>query len=166
MSIQNLILVVTVTSTGLIAGLYYAWSCSVIPGIGKLSDVNYLSAIQSMNKEILNPVFFASFMGTLILLPVCTWLHYKSGMSTTFWLLLAASLIYAIGSFGVTMVGNVPLNNTMDKFNVSSATIESMIKQRQNFEIPWNKLHSIRTFATVVSFVLTIIACILKSPVK
>ncbi len=163
MSIQNILLVITVTSAGLIAGLFYGYSCSVNAGLGKLSDSAYLSAMQSINREILNPVFFTSFVGTVLLLPISTWLHYKSGVSTTFWLLLISSLVYAAGTFGVTMAGNVPLNEALDKFNIDSANIESLAKQRENFEMSWNRLHTIRTTASVVVFILVVIACITKS---
>ena len=162
---QQFILIVTATSIGLIAGLFYGYSCSVNNGLGKLSDEGYLTAMQSINREILNTVFFSSFIGTLLLLPISTWFEYKSGISGTFYLLLAATLLYAIGAFGVTMLGNVPLNEALNKFNIPAATADQLAKQRAMFEGTWNRLHSIRTFASVASFILTIIACIKHKPV-
>lgn len=155
------VLILTAVATALIAGLFYAYSCSVNPGLGKLSDEGYLLAMQSINRAILNPVFFASFMGTLLLLPVSTWLQYRSGgASTAFYILFATTIIYGLGTFGVTITGNVPLNEALDKFNVKSASIEEIARQRQLFEIPWNRLNNIRTIANIVSLVLVIIACI------
>ena len=163
MTTQHLTLIITATSMALIAGLFYAYTCSVNIGLGKLSDEGYIAAMQSINREIQNPLFFASFMGTLLLLPISTWLAYRAGSSNTFPLLLAATIIYAIGTFGVTMFGNVPLNNALDKFNLQSASVEKIADQRAIFEIPWNRLHTIRTIASVVSLVLVIMACINKS---
>jgi len=57
-TIQNITLVITTTTTSLIAGLFYAYSCSVNPGLRRLADKEYLTAMQSINKAILNPVFF------------------------------------------------------------------------------------------------------------
>jgi uncharacterized membrane protein len=162
---QNLVLIITAISTGLIAGLFYAYSCSVNPGLGKLSGEGYLAAMQSINREILNPVFFASFMGTLIFLPVSTWMQYRAGVSTTFWLLLAATLLYAIGTFGVTMFGNVPLNDALDKFSLQGASGEEITRHRAQFEIPWNRLHTVRTVASVAALALVIIACVNRSAV-
>ncbi|WP_084239585.1 anthrone oxygenase family protein [Pedobacter africanus] len=155
------VLILTAVAMALIAGLFYAYSCSVNPGLGKLSDEVYILAMQSINRAILNPVFFASFMGTLLLLPLSTWLLYRSGgASTVFYFLFAATIIYAVGTFGVTMVKNVPLNEALDKFNVRSASLEEIAKQRQLFQIPWNNFNNIRTIASIVSLVLVIIACI------
>jgi uncharacterized membrane protein len=158
-SASNIVLVVTATTTALIAGLFYAWSCSVIPGIVRLPDAAYLDAMQVMNRAILNPLFFLSFMGTVILLPVSTYMHYAQPVTTRFWFLLAATLLYCFGTFGVTVVGNVPLNENLDAFNIKSASSEAITAQRTAFEKPWIKLHSIRTLASILALVMTLLAC-------
>lgn len=161
MTLTSIILVVTATVTALIAGLYYAYSCSVNGGLGRLPDMIYLQSMQSINRVILNPAFLFSFMGTLFLLPLSAYLNYAPA-SPRFILLTAAALVYAIGSFGVTIAGNVPLNDALDAFNLQSASAEELANMRTHFEAPWNKLHSIRTYATIVSLVLVIVACLCK----
>jgi uncharacterized membrane protein len=79
-------------------------------------------------------------------------------------LLLVATVIYAVGVFGVTIFGNVPLNEMLDKFNLQSATRDEVKYLRTMFEMPWNKLNLVRTVANIGSLVLVIIAC-LSSPV-
>ena len=158
----NLILLITTTLTGLSAGLLYAYACSVNLGLGRLPDREYLAAMQSINKEILNPVFFAGFFGALILLPVSTYLNYGQPLSSRFIFLLVATLIYVIGVFGVTSLGNVPLNNILAGVNLQSTSPAEITKLRINFEVPWNRLHGIRTIASIVSLVLVILACLNK----
>lgn len=155
----NIILILTTTTTGLMAGLFFAWSCSVIPGLARLPDAGYLAAMQAMNRAILNPLFLAAFIGTLLLLPLSTILHYGRPAPARFWLLLAAAIVYAVGVFGVTMAGNVPLNETLDAFNLGSASASDLAAQRAAFERPWNDLHLIRTWASTLSLLLAIIAC-------
>lgn len=162
MTIQNIILTVTTTLTALIAGLFYAYSCSVNIGLAKLPNDGYITAMQSINREIQNPVFFVSFMGALLMLPISTFFQYKTGAMDSFWLLLIATIIYCIGTFGVTIMGNVPLNEMLDKFNIQSASTEEISSIRNRFEIPWNRFHTIRTIAAVISLILVIIACIIK----
>lgn len=160
MTTQQIILTITATSAGLIAGLFYAYSCSVNLGLGKLNDTAYLSSMQSINNEIMNPIFFATFMGTLLLLPVSTWYEYKNGASANFYLLAGATLVYVVGTFGVTMAGNVPLNEVLERFDIRASSAVEQALQRKNFEQPWNAFHAVRTWASVASFVLVIIACI------
>ena len=162
----DFILLLTATLTALTGGLFYAFSCAVNPGLAKLSDEGYLAAMQSINKEIQNLLFLSSFMGTLLLLPFSTWLQFRAGLTDSFWLLLAATVVYSIGVFGLTMFGNVPLNQALDRFSLSSASAKEMAIQRERFEIPWNRFHRIRTVASVLTVVLVIAALLYRSGIS
>lgn len=159
----NIILILAATSTALIAGLFYSWQVSVTPGIARIGDKAYLESFQAMNRAILNPAFFASFIGTLILLSVATFLTYSNPVTPRFWLLLIATIFYAGGVFGVTMVGNVPLNEALDKINIGAATAEELAARRLTFEGPWNKLNLIRTWFNIGALVLVVIALLWRS---
>ena len=159
-TLANVILVLTATTTALIAGLFYAWSCSVTLGLARLPDTVYIAFMQTTNKAILNPVFFISFLGTALLLPLSTFLHYGPATSHRFSFLLAATLLYFIGVLGVTIFGNIPLNNALADFNLNSASAGAMAAQRAKFEGRWNNLNIIRTIASVLSVMLVIIACL------
>lgn len=140
------------------AGLFYAFSCAVNLGLARLSNAEYVSAMQSINRAIQNPVFFAAFFGAPILLLLSTFLHY--GQSMRFRFLLAATVIYLIGTFGVTVFGNVPLNNTLDRFKLKSASEEEIALQRANFRGRWNNLNTIRTVSSTLAVILLLIACL------
>lgn len=154
----TVLLIITAVLTALIAGLFYAYSCSVVLGLGKLSDAEYLKAMQSINREILNPVFFMSFMGTAILLPVSAF--FLRGQQPVFIFLVLAALAYLIGVFGVTVAGNVPMNDQLDQFNISGSTAEAIKQMRENFEARWNFLNNIRTVFSVITIILVICGCI------
>lgn len=156
----KIILLITTLLTSLISGFFYAYSCSVNPGLARLTDTEYIRAMQSINRAVLNPVFFASFFGTLLLLPVSCWMWFMTeGLSTGFYLLLAASTFYIVGVLGVTGLGNVPLNESLDKFNINVATPQEISAQRTMFEAPWNRYHNVRTWSNIISlgFLLLVI---------
>lgn len=154
----NIILVLTATATALMAGLFYAWSCSVMLGFARLPDREFISAMQATNRAIQNPVFFAAFFGAPIFLMISTILHYNQ--SPRFWFLLAATIIYLVGTFGVTIFGNVPMNNMLDRFNLESAGVEETALERANFESRWNNLNTIRTVSSTLAVILVVIACL------
>ncbi|MBV8253628.1 MAG: DUF1772 domain-containing protein [Chitinophaga sp.] len=149
-----IILIITVCFTGLMAGLFYSWSVSVIPGLAKLNDEQFLSSMQSMNRAILNPLFLIVFTGNILLLAIATWLQFHHEGYRYFML---TSALYMIGVFGITAFGNVPLNDTLDKFDILHAGKEAMAEMRRNFEDPWVKLHTIRTIAAVLAFICGLI---------
>jgi uncharacterized membrane protein len=152
----------TVLFTGLIAGLFYAYSCSVNPGLKALPDADYVKTMQSINIAIQNPVFFFTFMGLLVLFPVTVYQMYRPIPSLDFYLFTIAMAIYFIGVFGITAVCNVPLNEQLAAFNLTSASPNEIAALRNLFEQPWNTFHLVRTIASILSFSLVIIALLLK----
>jgi uncharacterized membrane protein len=156
LSLQNTMLFFTMVFSGLVAGLLYSYSFSVNPGLKAVSDKEYLTAMQSINRAIQNPVFFITFIGLLILLPVCCLLAYKQQIIIPYKFILSATLIYFIGVFGITAFGNIPLNNQLDKFNISAAGPDELVNMRKQFETAWIKWHTIRTIASVISFAIMI----------
>lgn len=157
MTLANVALVLTALTTALMTGLFYAWSCSVMLGFARLSDKEFISAMQATNRAIQNPVFFAAFFGAPIFLPICAFLHYGE---PRFWYLLAAAIIYLLGTFGVTVFGNVPLNNMLDRFDLESASEEETGRQRLNFEGLWNNLNTIRTVSSMLALIFVVIGCL------
>ena len=155
-SIKSITLFSAILLTGLSAGLFYAWAVSVIPGTKKVTDMVYLEVMQSINRAILNPAFFLIFFGSLLLLVVSTIQQFQNGI--TFWVLLAATLTYLFGTFGVTSLGNVPLNDSLDILELAELSADLISKTRQQYEVKWNKLHMIRTVFSVLSFLLSLLS--------
>jgi uncharacterized membrane protein len=158
MVFENIILVLAGTLTALVTGLYFGYSVSVNGGLHRLNDSEYVKAMQSINAVIQNPLFFVSFIGPVILLPLAAFLH-RDANSIQFSLLLASSALYIAGSFALTLVGNVPLNQRLAKFDASKASGNEIVQARAGFEKPWNRLHAIRTIASIAATVLIFVAC-------
>jgi uncharacterized membrane protein len=146
--------------TGLSAGLFYGWVVSVIPGTKKLSDQAYLETMQTINKEILNPGFFIIFFGALILLIASAYFRYAVKIDQVFYLTLAATILYGVGVIGITMIGNVPLNNMIEAIDLSASTPEDYQNARAAYEAKWNSFNLMRTISAIASFILILIAAL------
>ena len=158
LSLKTILLFASCLLVGLSAGFFYAWSVSVIPGTRKVVDSTYLETMQKINRAILNPGFFIIFFISLLALVVDTILHFESKL--TFQLLLTSTIIYGLGTIGVTMMGNVPLNNQLDVLNLEKLSSVQLHEFRMHYELKWNRLHTIRTMAAVLAFTLSIAAII------
>lgn len=161
MSTHQLLYGTSILLTGLLAGLFFGFQCSIINGLGALGNKEYLFSFQSINRVIQNPVFMISFMGPVILLPITCYINYKTGSSDLFPFLLTSTLIYLIAVFGITIACNVPLNEMLDKFDIQSATDNQLQDMRTQFEAGWNRWHLVRTIASIIAF-LTLIVPLLK----
>lgn len=157
-SIKFITFFLAVLTSGLSAGFFYAWEVSVIPGTRHISDKSYLETMQSINRAILNPAFFVVFLGTLLILAVVSYMQYRVAINLPFWLVAGATFSYLAGTLGVTMLGNVPLNEALDALNLRDLSTAGLHDFRKSFESRWNLLHSIRTVFSVLSFALTVLA--------
>jgi uncharacterized membrane protein len=163
---KNMMLLVTTIVMGLTAGIFYCWSVSVTRGLALLADKEYITAFQALNRAILNPLFFICFFGVAIMLPISAWMQYDKTLPVRFWLLLAASLLYFIGVIGVTMIGNVPMNNSLDAFKADTTTNVEISAKRISHEARWNFLNNIRTICCIICLALTVLACMIPKNVK
>ena len=135
MKSETIILALAILLTGLMAGIFFTWSNAVKPGIGKLSDIEYLTALQSMNRVILNNAFKIIFLGAIIAVALVPVFYFNLYPKNIFWLFVFTLVIYWIGVFGVTLSGNIPLNEILDKTNLESITSEEIktLRKRINF---------------------------------
>ncbi|MCE7736084.1 MAG: DUF1772 domain-containing protein [Candidatus Heimdallarchaeota archaeon] len=153
MDINNIILISAATTTGLVAGLYVGFVISVNLGNSRLENKEYLKTMQFINQEIQNPIFIGYFLGSLILLPVTTWLNFDI-------LLLFATVLNTIGSYAITFTRNIPLNEKLDKLVLDDLSDTEIEEVRGWYEGPWNQWHLIRTICSTAAFVLILIATI------
>ena len=158
---SNLTLFGATLLTGLTAGLCFTWGNAVTPGIGQLDNIGYLQAFQKMNRSIENPLFFVVFFGSFLLGLAA--IYTNKGISPEHFRLVTVAVgIYFLGVVSVTVFGNVPLNQILDKIDLTHSSLEELRILRNRFENPWNRFHLIRVLTAMISFVLLIIASINK----
>lgn len=147
---------------GLGAGLFYTYQISVIRALADVDDVTYVKTFQAINDTIQNPWFFAMFMGTPLATAAALVLNRRSGGAVR--ALIAAGLVLNIAVVGITVFGNVPLNDDLAKQTV--VTPETAALARFDFEERWNRLHLGRTLAAVGSFVALTVAATRQPAVR
>lgn len=158
LSTKKIVLILAVILTGLSAGLFYAWTVSVIPGTKKISDGSYLETMQVINRAIINPGFYLIFFGSLLLLVLSTIQQYHAAVNQSFWLLLLAMSAYFLGGFGVTILGNVPLNEMLDQVDLNNLDKNQLSLTRQGYEHKWNLFHYVRTIFSTLAFIASLLA--------
>jgi uncharacterized membrane protein len=152
-AVRNGLLTAATTTAGLTAGVFFDWHVTVMPGLGELPDAEFIAGFQALDRAIMNPSFIGgAFMGGAASLVAATVAHRQEPPRLR--LLAAASAVYAIGVVGVTMAGNVPLNEKLAEVSVATASPAEMSTARTDFEGPWKKRHLVRTGAALGSLLL------------
>jgi uncharacterized membrane protein len=146
----GLVLGAAVLAMGLIAGLFYAYACSVMPGLGRASDKTALEAMKEINDAILNPVFLLTFLGAPVAAGAALVLERHAGSGDVARWIVAGLVLHAV-AFLVTMAANVPLNDDLARADLSASAAQ-LAALRDHFEGPWVAWNVVRTVASVVAF--------------
>lgn len=133
--IRSIVLLAATLTTGLMAGLYFAFSVAVMPGLARASDRTFVETMQRVNVAILNGWFSLAFAGALVLGVVSVALHWRGeGRPALPWI-IAGVVLYA-ASLVITMGLNVPLNNQLANAG-DPARIRDLAAVREKFETTW-----------------------------
>ncbi|MEF9885971.1 anthrone oxygenase family protein [Streptomyces sp. P9-A4] len=134
-------------ATGLLAGVWFAYVCSVMPALARSDDRVYVEVMRNINDVIQNPVFFTPFLGAPLLVAVAAWQH-RAGRARL-WTLAAAVLCAAV--FVVTAAVNVPLNDAL-------AAAKDPTAARAAFEAPWVAWNLVRAALSTLA-----LGCLLRA---
>ncbi len=125
-------------TTGLLAGMFYAYASSVMLALRQLDDRTFVDVMNRINTVIVNPIFMLTFLGSVALTGLAAVLYWRTDQRTVLWWVLIALALNVI-SFLITSGGNVPLNNQL--MDTSSGDFAAL---RQQFEGPWVTLNIVR----------------------
>ncbi|MEU5943974.1 anthrone oxygenase family protein [Micromonospora sp. NPDC047465] len=136
-------------TTGLVAGLFFAFTCAVMPGLGATDDRTLIGTMQSINRKILNGWFLGAFLGALLLLALAAALHLTRGGPALLW--TVAALACYLVTFVVTVRLNVPLNDRLEAAGPVDR-IGDLAEVRAWFEVAWVRWNMVRTLSSVAAF--------------
>jgi uncharacterized membrane protein len=147
-SLIDLAVFVSALGTGLMAGFFFAFSILVMKALGAIQPAQGISAMQSINIVVINPWFMTPFMGMavmsaiLIVTAVARWSEPGAAY------ILAGGVLYLLGTFGVTMVFNVPRNNALAAVAPASAEGAALWA---DYLVTWTRWNHVRTIAALAS---------------
>ena len=139
------------------AGIFFNWTNAVKPGIGTLDDMTYMKAFQAMNRLILNPLFYIVFILPVLTISISTYMSFGSTKLYVFELFLLSTLLYVLGVFLITILGNIPLNDLLENTDLEKISLTELSDLRGKIENKWNNFNLIRTVSSFISFLLLVI---------
>jgi uncharacterized membrane protein len=144
--------------SGLVAGVFFAFSTFVMRALSRLPPSQGISAMQAINVAAPNPWFMAAMFGTAI---VCAVLAVHSVLN---WrepgaqLRLAGSLLYIAGVVGVTIALNIPLNDALAAV-VPEGAESAVFWARYLIDWGlWNHVRTVTALLAAVSFTIALIS--------
>ncbi|MDH5258575.1 MAG: DUF1772 domain-containing protein [Gammaproteobacteria bacterium] len=133
------------------AGVFFAFSSFVMTALGNIQTSEGIRAMQRINIDVFSWSFAFLFFGVPIaafVLGVYSIFNLSDPKALYY---LMGSVIYLVGSFVVTGLGNVPLNNMLARIDSEAS---SAIDDWQKFIVTWTRWNHVRTGASLIAGLL------------
>lgn len=147
---------VTALGCGLIAGVFFAFSSFVMRALARLPVPEGIAAMQSINIVVLNPLFLGVFVGTtaacglVAVLALFQW-HNPASVYR-----VIGGALYVIGTFMVTGVCNVPLNDKLGAVKPSHPDAALVWANYLSQWTMWNHVRTVMALAAATSLTIAL----------
>ncbi|MFC4943967.1 DUF1772 domain-containing protein [Pseudonocardia sp. GCM10023141] len=140
--------VAAAVGSALIGGVFLIFSVTIMPALERVPAPQAVAVMQVINRVIVKSLFLPVFLGTALLSVLVA--AVAPGTLT-----IAGAILYVIGSLGVTMAANVPLNNALDRVDAASAS-----QAWARYAGPWTLRNHVRAVASTAGSVVFVLALI------
>jgi uncharacterized membrane protein len=148
--------VLGVLGTGLVAGVFCAFSTFVMRGLAALPPAQGVAAMNAINVAAVTPAFMAVFVGTAVLCAVIAVVTFVLWPEQGTVELLVGSALYLFGSFGLTMVASVPRNDALLRLDPGTPEAAAYWPSYVREWTMWNHVRAVASAAAAVAYVLAL----------
>ncbi len=144
--------VTAIGGTGLIGGVFFAYSTFTMSGIRRLAGADGVRTMQQINSaaDSSAPLMFALFGTGLICIVLGIGAVFDIHAPASA-LHLAAGLLYIVGALGLTIAFHVPRNNALQLID---PTARGAIYKWLHYASVWTAGNHVRTIASLASAVI------------
>ncbi|GGQ64694.1 membrane protein [Streptomyces griseorubens] len=146
-----------VLGTGLVAGVFCAFSTFVMRGLAALPAARGVAAMQAINVAAVRPPFMAVFLGTTVLsavLTVVTLVRWPDEGA------VAASVVggalFLCGSFGLTVAANIPRNERLARLDASGEEAAAYWPEYVRGWTRWNHVRAVASAGAALAYLLAL----------
>lgn len=155
----SVLTLLTSLGAGVVGGVFFAFSSFVMKALSGLPVPAGVAAMQRINVVVINPAFLGAFLGTGVLSLVCVGASFAPWDGAVSALMLAAAVLYLVGSLGVTLACNVPRNEQLARLDSASPEAAAYWPRYLREWLLWNH---VRTFASIAAAACSAASLVLR----
>lgn len=145
----------TALGCGLVAGVFFAFSTFVMEGLAQRPAAEGITAMQSINRTVINPAFIGALLGTAVAsagLAVYAMTDWDRSYAAY---LVGGAALYIVGTILVTMQANVPRNQALARLDPEAAHAAD---HWQRYVAQWTAWNHVRTVAALAATAMFAVA--------
>lgn len=150
--------IVAILGTGVVAGVFFAFSGFVMQGISRLPAAEAARTMRAINVTAVRAPLMLAIFGTALLVTVLAVLAFIGGPAGTAWWTIAGAALYLVGVVAVTAGANVPRNERLAA--VSDEDGPALAAAWQSFRPGWTVWNHVRTLTSAAACLALVLALI------
>ncbi len=144
---------ISVLGSALVAGVFFAFSTFVMPALAKRPPAEGIAAMQAINIVVVRSGFVAVFLATALTAAVLALAAVANLADARAFHWLAGAILYAGGTFLLTIGRNVPLNDALADVDPASAQGAAVWSRYLTDWTWWNTVRTIASLAATIAFI-------------
>jgi uncharacterized membrane protein len=147
------VIVCTAVGSGVVTGVFFAFSTFVMPALARLPAEQGIAAMQAINVAAINRWFMGAMFGAaatsllLVITPFLGWSGPGSGLRLT------GGVMYLLGIVVVTIAFNVPRNDALAVLSPNASEAAALWSR---FLVEWTRWNHVRTVTGIAATVLLV----------
>lgn len=141
--------------TALIGGVFKAFSEFIMAGLIRAEPAAGIEAMQQINRTVLRTEFVFALLAMGVIAPLMAVYGVLALDGVASWALVLGALAYVPSVFLMTVAGNVPMNNRLDRLDHRSP---EAAEYWADYARNWTRLNHFRTLGCVLTAVLYVVA--------
>jgi uncharacterized membrane protein len=143
--------------SGLVGGVFFGFSGFVMKALARLRPAQGIAAMQSINIVAVTPPLMVALFGTALACVALVVSSLPKWREPVAMLRLAGGGLYLVGAVLVTIVRNVPMNNTLASVDPESTEGAT---QWTRYVPGWTTWNTVRTIAAIAAAVMLSLALV------
>lgn len=151
------LLIVSTLGTGVMAGVFFAFSGFVTQGIDRLPAEDAARAMRGINVTAVRAPLMLALFGTGLVMLVVLGFAFTGALGDATWWAVTAAAVYLVGAIVVTGAANVPRNNRLAAATNEAGPLASAWNEFRPGWQAWNHVRTIACAAACVGFAIALV---------
>ncbi|MGO2110261.1 MAG: anthrone oxygenase family protein [Pseudoclavibacter sp.] len=168
MWIADALLAVALVTTGISAGVFFAFTSLIVPGLRSAGARETLRGFQLIDSRLQptssstdwQPVFGVVVFGPTLIIPAAFLAALAAAPPSVLVLIAAAAVAYIVGFWLPTIATIVPFNNRVRDMRLDTMSDDELAAARADFDRNWAGWNLVRTVSTAASVALLAAAAV------
>ncbi|GAA1779440.1 DUF1772 domain-containing protein [Agromyces lapidis] len=158
-AVATVLLVIAIVGTGLVSGVFFAFSGFVVQGLDRLPPTDAARAMREINVTAVRaPLMLAIFGTALLVIAVATMTFFGAYPGGEWWI-VGSAVLYLVGVVGVTGGANVPRNNRLAAApGADAAALGAAWREFRPGWFAWNHVRWLTSAASCAALVVALLA--------